>query len=99
MSSTGPLSSSAGGGTSTVGDFHKFAITLKNNKLINKKSFSLMTTDHFNNGYGYGMSLRYLNEKKIYGHNGGAPGVSGELDMVDGENLMIICLLQIKRHI
>lgn len=92
MLSTGPLSSSAGGGNSTVSDLHKFALSLQNNRLINRESFISMTTDHFNNGYGYGMSLRDLNGKKVYGHNGGAPGISGELDMVIGEPLVIVTI-------
>lgn len=92
MSSTGPLTSTAGGGTSTVYDLHKFAISLNNNMLINESSFIAMTTDHFKNGYGYGISLRDLNSKKIFGHNGGAPGVSGELDLVIGEPLIIITM-------
>jgi D-alanyl-D-alanine carboxypeptidase len=92
MSSTGPLLSSAGGGNSTVSDFHKFALALAHNKLIDKESFSALTTDHFKNGYGYGMSLRKVNGKTVYGHNGGAPGISGELDMVMGEPLIIVTL-------
>ena len=92
MISTGPLSSSAGGGNSTVGDLHKFANALKNNKLISQESFLAITTDHYENGYGYGMSLRNLNDKKVYGHNGGAPGIAGELDMVVGEPLIIVSM-------
>lgn len=92
MTATGTLSNSAGGGKSTVGDFHKFAIALNSNILINEDSFSLINTDHFDNGYGYGMSLRNLNGKEVYGHNGGAPGSSGELDMVKGEPLILVTL-------
>ncbi|MEM8901143.1 MAG: serine hydrolase [Bacteroidota bacterium] len=92
MTSSGPLSSSAGGGLSTVGDFHKFALALKKNELISPESFTAMTTDHFGHGYGYGMSLRDLNGKKVYGHNGGAPGISGELDMVQEEPLIILSM-------
>lgn len=92
MTSTGPLASSAGGGLSTVGDFHKFALSLQSKELISQSSFTAMTTDHFGNGYGYGMSLRELNGKKVYGHNGGAPGVSGELDMVQEEPLIILSM-------
>lgn len=92
MTSTGPLSSSAGGGDSTVNDLYKFALAFQSNQLLSQKSFISMTTDHFNNGYGYGMSLRSLNDKIIYGHNGGAPGISGELDMVKGEPLIIVTL-------
>ncbi|MEM1003061.1 MAG: serine hydrolase [Bacteroidota bacterium] len=92
MTATGPLTSSAGGGDTTVDDIYKFALALKNQKLISPESFEKATTDRFDNGYGYGMSLRQINDKIVYGHNGGAPGVSGELDMVMKENLIIISL-------
>ncbi|TVZ27308.1 CubicO group peptidase (beta-lactamase class C family) [Gillisia sp. Hel_I_86] len=92
MPSTGPLLSSAGGGNSTVEDLQKFALAFQNSELVNKESFSSMITNNFNNNYGYGMSLRDLNGTKIYGHNGGAPGISGELDMVVGEPLIIITM-------
>ncbi|NER16124.1 serine hydrolase domain-containing protein [Spongiivirga citrea] len=91
-SSATSLSSSAGGGDLTVEDLHKFAVALKSNELISEESHSQITTDHFGNGYGYGMSLRNLNGKEIYGHNGGAPGASGELDLVKGESLIIATL-------
>lgn len=92
MASTGPLFSSAGGGNSTVEDLQKFALAFQAHKLVNEDSFLSMITDHFNNGYGYGMSLRDLNGTKIFGHNGGAPGISGELDMVTGKPLIIITM-------
>lgn len=92
MVSSSNLSSSAGGGLSTVADLYKFALALKNNKLISEESFSLMTKDHSENGYGFGLSLRNLNGTEIYGHNGGAPGISGEVDIVKNSPLIIITL-------
>ncbi|MEM6379818.1 MAG: serine hydrolase [Bacteroidota bacterium] len=92
MSSTGPITSSAGGGKSTARDLHKFAMALQNNQVISAASLTLMKTDHFGFGYGYGMSLRDLNGTKVYGHNGGAPGVAGELDMVENESLILVTL-------
>lgn len=92
MKSTGPLLSSAGGGNSTVDDLYKFALAFQRYEFVNKFSYSLMTTDHFKNGYGYGMSLRDINERNIYGHNGGAPGISCELDMVEGDSLVVITM-------
>jgi CubicO group peptidase (beta-lactamase class C family) len=92
MQNTGPLSSSAGGGLSTVSDLHKFALALKEHKLISKKSMNLMKSDRFGNGYGYGLSLNKLNDTSLYGHNGGAPGVSGELDIVENSSLIIVSL-------
>ncbi len=92
MTLTGPMLSSAGGGNSSVIDLQKFALALQGFKLLNEESFIQMTADHFNNGYGYGMSLRDLNGTKMYGHNGGAPGISGEIDMVLGEHLIIVTM-------
>jgi len=92
MKSTGPLSSSAGGGLSTVSDLHKFALALKENKLITRESIELMKNDRFGNGYGYGLSLNKLNDTHLYGHNGGAPGVSGELDIATDSSLILVSL-------
>ena len=92
ISSTIKLSSSAGGGRLTLTDLHKFAISLKSNKLISVKSFNLMTTDSFNNQYGLGLSLNTINGIEIYGHNGGAPGVSGEVDITKHTPIILISL-------
>lgn len=40
----------AGGGFSTVGDLHKFAMALVNEKLVSKASLDLLWTDHSNAG-------------------------------------------------
>jgi D-alanyl-D-alanine carboxypeptidase len=92
INSSVKLSSSAGGGQLTVTDLHKFALALKSNKLISGKSFNLMTRDGFKNQYGLGLSLRTINGIEIYGHNGGAPGASGELDIVRNAPIIIISL-------
>lgn len=92
MENTGPLIGSAGGGLSTVRDLYKFGLTLQQGKLISKEGLKTITTDHFGHGYGYGMTLKQFNEHQIYGHNGGAPGIAGELDMVKGEPLIIVTM-------
>jgi len=51
-----------------------------------------MKSDRFKNGYGYGLSLNKLNDANLYGHNGGAPGISGELDIVEDSSLIIVSL-------
>ncbi|MFK8162133.1 MAG: serine hydrolase [Lewinella sp.] len=84
--------SSAGGGFSTVGDLSKFVDGLKSNRLVSAKTLAEMTDDRFENGYGYGFSLRDLNGWKVYGHNGGFPGVSGEVDIFDRDDLVAISL-------
>ena len=92
MTKTGPLIGSAGGGPSTVSDLYMFALALQNHKLINEDSFTAMITNHFGHNYGYGMTLKQFNEHNIYGHNGGAPGIAGELSMVMGEPLIIVTM-------
>ncbi|WP_020570997.1 serine hydrolase domain-containing protein [Neolewinella persica] len=84
--------SSAGGGFSTVGDLSKFVKALKSNSLVSANTLAEMTDDRFENGYGYGFSLRELNGWKVYGHNGGFPGVSGEVDIFDQDDLVAISL-------
>ncbi len=92
MTATGPLIGSAGGGPSTVTDLYRFALALQNQKLIGATSFAMMTTDHFGHNYGYGMTLKQLNAHNIYGHNGGAPGIAGELTMVKDESLILVTM-------
>ncbi|WP_422104577.1 serine hydrolase [Winogradskyella sp.] len=92
MNNTGPLIGSAGGGLSTVSDLYKFALALQKHKLLGKKTLTAMTTDYLGHGYGYGMTLKQFNENYIYGHNGGAPGIAGELSMVMGEPLIIVTM-------
>ncbi|MEO0338438.1 MAG: hypothetical protein AAF242_04415, partial [Bacteroidota bacterium] len=55
-------------------------------------SFEQITTDHFGYGYGYGMSIRNLNNQIIIGHNGGAPGAAGEVDMMKDSSLIIVTI-------
>ena len=107
MTSSGPMSSPAGGGYTTASDLHKFAVALQNNKLIHKKSLEKMTTDHLGHGYGYGMSLRNVNGIEMYGHSGGAPGFSADLNIVKDEPLITVLLsnrsrsdglLQVRTH-
>lgn len=92
MNNTGPLIGSAGGGPSTVHDLYAFALALQQGKLIGSGVFQDMITDHFGHGYGYGMTLKEFNGHHIYGHNGGAPGIAGELDMVMGSPLIIVTM-------
>ncbi|MGS0526446.1 serine hydrolase [Zobellia nedashkovskayae] len=92
MNATSNLSSSAGGGNSTVSDLHKFSLALKENKLISENSLKQMKTDDFNNEYGLGLSLRDIKETKIYGHGGSTPDNSGELEIVENSPLIIIAL-------
>lgn len=71
----------AGGGFSTIGDLHKFAMALVNEKLVSKESLNLLWTDHSNSGYGYGFSIRKGIGGKVVGHSGGFPGINSNLDI------------------
>lgn len=71
----------AGGGFSTIGDLHRFAMALVDEKLVSKESLDLLWTDHSNAGYGYGFSLGNGVSGKVVGHSGGFPGINSNLDI------------------
>jgi len=84
--------SSAGGGFSTAGDLLKFAVALRDGQLVSPTTLKEMTDDGKGNGYGYGLSLRKLNDVMVYGHNGGFPGVAGEVDILPEKGIIAISL-------
>lgn len=88
----GAKGSSAGGAYSTINDLFNFAKALKNNILISKESLALMTSEENENNYGYGFSLNKFNDVKVYGHNGGAHGVSAELDVYKDSDYVVVTL-------
>jgi CubicO group peptidase (beta-lactamase class C family) len=72
----------AGGGYSTVEDLLRFAEAIKSGKLIEAKTFELMTTakPELNSPqYGYGFGI---GPNDIVGHSGGFPGISSNLDIL-----------------
>lgn len=76
----------AGGGYSTVGDMLKFANALQSHKLLNAYYTTLLTTPQVRRRpglgyYAYGFANDFFNGIFCFGHNGGAPGMSGELDI------------------
>jgi len=75
----------AGGGFSTVEDLLKFDIALRTNVLISKESFDSLTTGKMKRGhdrmYAYLFQDRRVNDQRIVGHEGGAPGINANLDM------------------
>jgi len=75
----------AGGGFSTVEDLLRFDIALRQNKLLSKESFDLMTTGKVERRpgtmYAYLFQDRLVNGQRIVGHGGGAPGINAALDM------------------
>ncbi|MES1242223.1 MAG: serine hydrolase domain-containing protein [Acidobacteriota bacterium] len=69
---------SAGGGYSTVGDLLRFAQALESGKLISKATFAEAVTAR-SEWYGYGFMIQDEGRLRSYGHNGGAPGINGDL--------------------
>lgn len=74
---------SAGGGYSTVGDLLKFADALMTHKLLDAEYTKLLITGKVDVGngarYAYGFEDRRKDGSGAVGHNGGAPGMNGEL--------------------
>ena len=85
VSNTGTLpwrGSSAGGGYSTVRDLLRFAQALESGKLVPRELLAEATRSQFDDpnmppGMRYGFGMMVAGGQ--YGHNGGAPGMNGEL--------------------
>jgi D-alanyl-D-alanine carboxypeptidase len=74
----------AGGGYSTVDDLLKFAIALRHHKLLSQQYTDIVTTGKVDTPfgkYGYGFGDVNFNGVHSFGHNGGAPGISAQLDI------------------
>lgn len=88
----------AGGGYSTTGDMLKFANGLKNNKLLNKEITENIISVKFpmspdqKSGYAYGFGDNTNEGIRVVGHNGGAPGMNGELKMYWNSGYVVIVL-------
>lgn len=84
---------SAGGGYATAEDFVKFAMALHDGRLLDAAHRRQMTAGIVDLGggmkYGYGIAI-YPNTPSIVGHNGGAPGMAGDLRIIDdGEGVIV----------
>ncbi|MGA9771155.1 MAG: serine hydrolase domain-containing protein [Blastocatellia bacterium] len=74
----------AGGGYSTVKDLLRFHIALQSHKLLSQKYTDLITTGKVDMGrakYAYGFGDEVVNGARVFGHNGGAPGIGSDLSM------------------
>lgn len=81
----------AGGGYSTAGDLLRFAQALESGKLISKASLAAATTPH-KEDYGYGFGIEGEGPLRSYGHNGGAPGMNGDLRIYPQSGYVVIAL-------
>jgi len=83
----------AGGGYSTAGDLLKFAQALQTEKLLPGRLVADATTPHNHAGnYGYGFSIIGTGILQHVGHNGGAPGQNGDLQIYPGLGIVVIAL-------
>ncbi len=87
--------SPAGGGYSTVGDLLKFANALQRNVLLDAQHAALLTTVQpgaKNPNYAYGFGSYDKNGMRCFGHNGGAPGMNGDLEVCPGGGYVVAVL-------
>jgi D-alanyl-D-alanine carboxypeptidase len=80
--------SSAGGGYSTVEDLLSFSTCLQDHKLLSPELTDVLLEDKLDSPnigvgteYGYGFGIMEINDHRIVGHGGGAPGVCSNLDI------------------
>lgn len=88
--------SSAGGGYSTVQDLLKFANALQKNRLLNARYTKMLITGKVDTPgggrYAYGLEDLTVNGTRCFGHNGGAPGMNGDLKICPGSGYVVAVL-------
>jgi CubicO group peptidase (beta-lactamase class C family) len=87
--------SPAGGGYSTAADLLRFSEALLGHRLLSREYTDLLlggkeTTPR--GKYGYGFSERLVAGKRVVGHNGGFPGVNGELHVLPATGDVVVVL-------
>lgn len=80
----------AGGGFSTVGDLHRFALALLDGKLVSLATLDEMWT-HQRGGHGLGFAVQDQ-PQKVVGHSGGFPGISANLDIFPESGYVAVVL-------
>lgn len=81
----------AGGGYSTVGDLFRFARALESGKLISKKMLAEATREQHSR-YGFGFGVEGEGATRSYGHDGGAPGMNGDLQVFPELGYVLVSL-------
>jgi CubicO group peptidase (beta-lactamase class C family) len=86
----------AGGGYSTVGDFARFAVALREHRLLDPTHTALLLSGKVAVGpgfqYGYGFIDRVVSGRRFVGHGGGAPGMNGELAFEPNGGYVVVVL-------
>jgi CubicO group peptidase (beta-lactamase class C family) len=94
---------SAGGGYSTVGDLLKFANALQAHVLLDAQHTDMLTTGKVrmptlpdvDRKYAFGFGDQIENGIRCFGHDGGAPGLNGSLDICPATGYTVIALANV----
>ena len=75
----------------------KFSLALRDNKLLSQKFKEIVTTGKVEMGmpgrkYAYGFGEEMSNGRRIFGHNGGGPGIGAQLDIIPDAGYTIVVL-------
>ncbi|MGI9078678.1 MAG: serine hydrolase [Gemmatimonadaceae bacterium] len=86
----------AGGAVLSARDTHRFALALLRYRLLDSVNTNVATTGivQYRPGarYGYGFANELVNGKRIVFHDGGADGISANLDLIPERGLIAIVL-------
>jgi CubicO group peptidase (beta-lactamase class C family) len=86
----------AGGGYSTVGDLARFAVAVRDRRLLDSTHTALLYTGKVPVGtafqYAYGFTDRVVGGRRFVGHGGGAAGMNGELAFEPNGGYVVVIL-------
>jgi CubicO group peptidase (beta-lactamase class C family) len=86
----------AGGGYSTVGDFARFAVALRERRLLDSAHTALLLAGTVQTGqgvlYAYGFVDRVVGGRRFVGHSGGAAGMNGDLAFEPDGGYVVVVL-------
>lgn len=86
----------AGGGYSTIGDLARFALAIRERRLLDSAHTALLITGKValsqSYQYAYGFTDRVVSGRRFVGHGGGAPGMNGDLAFEPNGGYMVVVL-------
>ena len=86
----------AGGGYSTVGDLARFAVALREHRLLDAEHTAQLLAGKVAIGegvrYAYGFFDRVVGGRRFVGHGGGAPGMNGDLAFEPDGGYVVVVL-------